>query len=101
VREIHQTGKWAQLPFSPGHDNTPVSLEPCVIPRNNGETLKAFLRAVDVAKPDIAVVCSFNEWLGTTQIEPSANWQDPYLFLKLIARWRGRKWKPPPLPQLP
>jgi hypothetical protein len=33
-----------------------------------------------------------------TEVEPSATWKDPYLYLKLIAEWRGRPWTPPPLP---
>jgi hypothetical protein len=98
VQDVHRAGKWAQLPFSPGHDNTAVSSEPCAIPRHEGETLSGFLKAIDVAQPEIAVVCSFNEWLEMTQIEPGANWPDPYLFLTQIARWRGRIWETPPLP---
>ena len=98
AQQVHQAGKAVQLPFSPGHDNTAVNPEPCVIPRDDGNMLKNFLRAIDEAKPEIAVVCSFNEWYEMTQIEPSANWKDPYLYLKNIAQWRGKKWQTPPLP---
>jgi hypothetical protein len=98
VRDTRRAGKWAQLPVLPGHDNTPVHREPLVVPRGEGAVLENFLRAVDEARPEIVVVCSFNEWLEGTQIEPSDNWSDPYLCLKLLARWRGREWKLPPLP---
>jgi hypothetical protein len=98
VQNVRDAGKQVALPVSPGHDNTPVSAEPCAIPRNAGATMKKFLRAVDSAKPEIVVVCSWNEWLETTQVEPSATWDDPYLYLKILAEWRGKNWKQPPLP---
>lgn len=96
--DVRGAGKQVQLPVLPGHDNTPVHAEPFVVPRNGGATLTNFLRAVDAAKPEIVTVCSFNEWLETTQIEPSANWENPYLYLEILARWRGKEWKTPPLP---
>lgn len=99
AENVHAAGKQVALPVSPGHDNTPVSDEPCAIPRDNGRTLKHFLRAVDAAKPEIVLVCSWNEWLETTQIEPSATWDDPDRYLKIIAEWRGRKWQRTPLPK--
>jgi len=99
VRDVRQAGKLAALPVSPGHDNTPVNAEPCIIPRENGATLKSFLRAVHAAKPEIVLVCSWNEWLETTQIEPSATWHDPYLYLKTLASWRGKEWRQPPMPK--
>ncbi len=101
AQQVHQAGKSVQLPFSPGHDNTTVNSEPLVVPRKDGELLKAFLHAIDAAKPEIAVVCSFNEWYEMTQVEPSATWKDPYLYLKLIAAWQGKEWKTPPLPKGP
>jgi hypothetical protein len=97
VFDVHRAGKSAELPFLPGHDNTAVAPAPYVVPRTDGATLRTFLAAIDSAKPDIAVVCSFNEWLEMTQIEPSGNWKDPYLYLKIIAQWRGKEWQEPPL----
>lgn len=99
AENVHAAHKQVALPVSPGHDNTPVSTEPCAIPRDNGTTLKSFLRATDAAKPDITIVCSWNEWLETTQVEPSSTWKDPYLYLKILAKWRGKKWIQPPLPK--
>jgi len=95
---VRAAGEHVALPVSPGHDNTPVSPEPGIIPRANGETLKNFLRAVDAARPEIILICSWNEWLETTQVEPSATWEDPYLYLKILADWRGKEWKQPALP---
>jgi hypothetical protein len=99
VQNVRNAGKQVALPVSPGHDNTPVNPEPGIIPRENGATLKSFLQAVDVAKPEIVLVCSWNEWLETTQVEPSATWSDPYLYLKILANWRELDWKQPPLPK--
>lgn len=98
ANEVHRAGKKVQLPAIPGHDNTAVEEHPFIFPRENGKTFRDFLHAIDAAKPDIAVVCSFNEWLETTQIEPSRTWEDPYLYLKILAEWRGKKWTTPPLP---
>lgn len=99
TENVRGAGKQVALPVSPGHDNTPVNPEPGIIPRENGTTLKSFLRAVDAANPEIVMVCSWNEWLETTQVEPSATWDDPYLYLKILAEWRGMQWKQPPLPK--
>lgn len=85
--------------FRPAHGHWAVHPEPFVVPHAGGDTLRNFLRAADTAKPEIVVVCSFNEWLETTQIEPSADWDDPYQPLKILARWRGKTWKQPPLPK--
>jgi hypothetical protein len=98
AQQVHQAGHGVQLPFSPGHNNSTVNGQPLVVPREDGKVLKTFLRAIDAAKPEVAVVCSFNEWYEMTEVEPSATWKDPYLYLKLIAEWRGRPWTPPPLP---
>ena len=97
-RAVHQSGHQVELPILPGHNNTAVNPEPFVVPRAGGKVLSAFCDAVDAAKPDIAVVCSFNEWFEMTEIEPSATWPDPYLYLKQLAKWRGKEWKTPPLP---
>ena len=98
VENVRHAGKVVQLPVLPGHDNTAVNDQPYVVPRREGTVLRNFLQAVDAARPEIVVVCSFNEWLEMTQIEPAANWDDPYLYLKLLAEWRGKKWHAPPLP---
>jgi hypothetical protein len=99
AQQVHQAGHAVQLPFSPGHDNTAVNSNPLVLPRKEGELLKTFLGAIDAAKPEIAVVCSFNEWFEMTEVEPSATWKDPYCYLKMIGEWQGRKWKTPPFPK--
>lgn len=99
AQNVRAAGKQVFLPVLPGHDNTPVHAEPFIVPRAGGDTLRNFLRAADTAKPEMVVVCSFNEWLETTQIEPSADWDDPYEPLSTLARWRGKTWKPPPLPK--
>ena len=97
-QQVHQAGHAVQLPLSPGHDNSAVNPKPFIVPRHNGRILKRFLRAIDAAKPEVAVVCSFNEWFEMTEVEPSATWKDPYRYLELLAQWRGKKWKTPPLP---
>jgi len=98
VRHVHAAGHLAQLPILPGHDNTAVNESPYIVPRNGNATLRAFLAAVDAARPDIAVVCSFNELFEMPAIAPAINWDDPYRYLKTIASWRGKSFVAPPLP---
>ncbi len=98
AQNVRAAGHAVELPFSPGHDNTAVNPAPLVVARKDGEVLRTFLRAIDAAKPDLAVVCSFNEWFEMTEVEPSSTWSDPYLFLKIIAQWQGREWHTPVLP---
>lgn len=98
AKNVRGAGKEVQLPILPGHDNTAVEEKPYVAEREKGRLLKSFCKAVDESKPEVAVVCSFNEWFEMTQIEPSANWKEPYLYLKVLAEWRGKKWQTPPLP---
>ncbi len=95
---VRRGGRQVELPILPGHDNSAVNPDPYIVPRQEGKVLKAFCQAVDAAKPDLAVVCSFNEWFEMTEIEPNSTWSDPYLYLKLLAQWRGQKWVKPPLP---
>jgi hypothetical protein len=95
---VHRAGHEVELPILPGHNNTAVNPEPFVVARRDGKILEAFCRAIDAAKPDVAVVCSFNEWFEMTEIEPSSTWRDPYLYLKQLAKWRGQRWQTPPLP---
>ena len=98
AEDVRRAGKKVQLPVLPGHDNTPVHDAPFIFPRENGKTLKTFFHAAEEAEPDIIVVCSWNEWLEGTTIEPSSSWKDPYLYLKTLAGLRGKKWETPPLP---
>jgi hypothetical protein len=98
VREAHAAGKKAFLPAHPGHDNSGFRPNDFfVIPRNDGATLRGYLRAIADAGADVALLTSFNEWPETTIIEPSS-WPDPYFYLKLLAEWKGVAFNIPPLP---
>ncbi|EEF61448.1 hypothetical protein [Pedosphaera parvula] len=98
AENVRKAGKEVQLTILPGHNNTAVEEKPYVAARERGKVLKNFCKAVDETKPEVAVVCSFNEWFEMTEIEPAANWDDPYLYLKILAEWRGKEWKAPSLP---
>ena len=51
--------------------NSKFHLEPYVMPRHEGATLKAYLRAARDAEADFIAVTSFNEWPESTVVEPS------------------------------
>jgi hypothetical protein len=70
-----------------------------VIPRDEGATLRGYLRAATDAGADAVLLTSFNEWPETTVVEPSSSWSDPYSYLRILAEWNGVKFSPPPLPK--
>jgi len=86
----HAKGKKVFLPVHPGHDNSGFRPDDFfVIPRDNGETLRGYLRLATDAGADAILVTSFNEWPETTVVEPSSSWADPYQYLKILAEWKG------------
>jgi hypothetical protein len=95
----HDAGKKMLLPVHPGHDNSHFVNEPYVMPRRDGQTLRDYLRAATDAGADYIMVTSWNEWPETTVVEPSSTWPDPYLYLKIVAEWKGLAFVPPPLPE--
>lgn len=86
----HAKGKKVFLPVHPGHDNSGFRPDDFfVIPRDEGATLREYLRAATDARADAILVTSFNEWPETTVVEPSSTWADPYQYLKILAEWKG------------
>jgi len=97
--QAHSAGKKVFLPVHPGHDNSGFRPgDHFIIPRQDGATLRGYLRAADEAKADVVLVTSFNEWPETTVVEPSSSWRDPYVYLKVLAEWKGVEFATPPLP---
>ena len=94
----HAAGKKMLLPVHPGHDNSHYTPTPYVMPRRDGQTLRDFLRAATDAGADYVMVTSWNEWPESTVVEPSSSWPDPYLYLKILAEWKGTNFIVPPLP---
>jgi hypothetical protein len=100
VKQAHVAGKRVFLPAHPGHDNSGFRPNDFfVIPRDDGETLRGYLRAITDAGADVALLTSFNEWPETTIVEPSSAWPDPYFYLKLLAEWKGVRFAVPSLPR--
>ena len=100
VQQAHAAGKKAFLPVHPGHDNSGFRPNDFfVIPRDDGATLRGYLRAATDAGADAILLTSFNEWPETTVVEPSSSWSDPYQYLRIAAEWKGLKFSPPPLPK--
>ncbi len=99
--QAHTAGKKVFLPAHPGHDNSGFRPNDFfVIPRDDGATLRGYLRAITDAGADVALLTSFNEWPETTIVEPSSSWADPYRYLKILAEWKGLSFERPPLPAL-
>ena len=107
TRQVHATGRKIMLPAHPGLDNRKIQIDPVAkpkgephwgIPRRNGQTLKDYLDACTAAGADMISITSFNEWPETTVVEPALTWPDPYLYLKILAEFRGIRWRTPTLP---
>jgi len=99
AQAAHAAGKKVFLPAHPGHDNSGFRPDDFfVVPREDGATLRGYLRAATEANADIILLTSFNEWPETTVLEPSSSWPDPYAYLKIVADWKGVPFKTPPLP---
>jgi hypothetical protein len=98
VKQAHAAGKKVFLPAHPGLDNSGIQSPYFIIPRDDGATLRGYLRAITDAGADVALLTSWNEWPETTVVEPSSSWPDPYFYLKLLAEWNGIKFVPPPMP---
>jgi hypothetical protein len=104
VNLAHRAGKRMLLPVHPGHDNScfRVAGDFYVMPRRDGQTLRDYLRAASDAGADYLMVTSWNEWPESTVVEPSADWEDPYQYLRILAEWRGKRFVPiPPPPTAP
>ena len=88
------------LPVHPGHDNSHFREAPhlYVMPRRDGQTLRDYLAATD-AGADYIMVTSWNEWPESTVVEPASSWPDPYLYLEILAEWKGTNFTEPPLPK--
>ena len=100
ARAIHQASKQVMLPVHPGHDNRKIAMEPWVMPRDDGRTLRGFWRAATEAGVDFIEITSWNEWPESTVVEPALTWGDPYQYLKIIAEFQGKRFVAPPLPPL-
>jgi len=98
AERIHKAGKKVMLPVHPGHDNRKIAEKSYVMPRHNGQTLKDFWRAAVDANADFIEITSWNEWPESTVVEPALTWKDPYLYLRIIAGFQGKKFVAPPLP---
>jgi hypothetical protein len=96
----HDAGKKMLLPVHPGHDNSHFVDKPYVMPRRDGQTLRDYLRAATDAGADYIMVTSWNEWPESTVVEPSSSWADPYLYLRILAEWKGVTLTAPQLPAL-
>jgi hypothetical protein len=99
VELAHGAGKKMLLPVHPGHDNSRFRTDPYVMPRRDGQTFREYLRAATEAGADFILVTSWNEWPETTVIEPSSTWSEPYLYLKILAEWKGIAFSVPLLPE--
>ncbi|MBV9329112.1 MAG: hypothetical protein JO352_35850 [Chloroflexi bacterium] len=69
-------------PVSPGCDDSAVRTVTCVRDRSDGQYYQAALRGALASNLQWAVVvCTWNEWMQSTSIEPSVQYGDLYLQL--------------------
>jgi hypothetical protein len=58
-------------------------------------------RAAADARADVVLLTSSSKWPKTTLVEPFFSWQNPYVYLKNLAEWKGVVFVPPPLRRRP
>jgi hypothetical protein len=81
ARSIAHDKLWSPV-VSPGCDDTAARAPTCIRDRGNGAYYQATWDGALASSPSWAVVVStFNEWMESTQIEPSVQWGDQYLQL--------------------
>lgn len=78
--------------WRPGDDPAPVA------PRDNGRPWGEQIEAALSVKPRFILIQAWNEWHEGSQIEPSTNYSDPYLYLRILAQKLNIPWQTPPLP---
>jgi Glycosyl hydrolase family 71 len=77
---IHQAGKYWIAPFAPGFDARLIGGR-SVVPRNDGQTLRAEYATAAASSPDILGLISWNEFSENTYVEPSVSYGRFYLHL--------------------
>jgi Glycosyl hydrolase family 71 len=90
---IHQSGKYWIAPFAPGFDARLVGGQ-SVVPRGEGQTLRAEYATAAASSPDALGLISWNEFSENTYVEPSVNYGRFYL--QLVGELRGA---PAPAPR--
>lgn len=79
ARSVAPEKLWIPV-VSPGCNDSPARSATCVRDRGDGSYYEATLRGALASNPSWAVtVSTFNEWLESTQIEPSVQYGDQYL----------------------
>lgn len=101
---MRDSAKWDKdpmIPIMPGfYDDgwRPGDFPAPTAPRNNGRAWSEQIEAALKVQPRFIFIQAWNEWHEGAQIEPSTNYSDPYLYLRILAQKLGRPWQPPPLP---
>ncbi len=83
---IHQQNKYWIAPFAPGFDARLVGGQ-SVVPRDDGQTLRAEYATAAASSPDILGLISWNEFSENTYVEPSVHYGRFYL--QLVDELRG------------
>ena len=83
---IHQQNKYWIAPFAPGFDARLVG-GLSVVPRDDGQTLRAEYATAAASSPDILGLISWNEFSENTYVEPSVHYGRFYL--QLVDELRG------------
>ena len=113
VRNRLEHGLYAFSHGFPGYDEQVISKERTrrYGLRNDGQTLRDYLRSARDSGEHGVVISSWNEWAEMSVIEPGFDalfraaepreevyGSDPYAMLKIIAQFKGVPWKAPDLP---
>ena len=101
VQDSLKWNKDAMIPVMPGFDDDawrPGNVPAPTSPRNNGQAWKAQLDSALAARPRFLFIQGWNEWHEGAQIEPSTRYNEPYLYLRILAQKLNTPWQTPTLP---
>jgi hypothetical protein len=89
---VHHDGKYWIAPFAPGFDARMVGGQH-IVPRNNGQTLRAEYAAAAGSSPNMLGLISWNEFSENSYVEPSDHYG--YQSLDVLRQLRGTAASPP------
>jgi Glycosyl hydrolase family 71 len=85
-RAVHHDGKYWIAPFAPGFDARLVGGHE-IIPRRNGQTLRAEYATALTSSPDVLGLISWNEFSENSYVEPSVRYR--YQSLDVLRELHG------------
>lgn len=80
-KEIHERKGMYAATVCPGFDKRKVKKDSTFVPREDGHYYSTGWKAAIKSEPEWVLICTWNEWHEGSEIEPSLEYGDDYLYL--------------------